>query len=517
MTTTDVTGFTLEDAPLHAGDSSERPPLRGFFTRNKLKIVLVSSDMSAVLVAYSAALWATGYFESYGWLRSVAVLGTSLVAGFWAIRSQELFLARVSAIRVVEITRATRAIVILGALMLLLDRVAKVNLRIEVVATASVFLLPTFVIGRSSYRAWLSGARARGRYCRRVVMIGTGRDAARLIDLFSTHRDLGIHAVGVIGDRDTALTNRLGHLWLGESVESEELISEARVSGVIVSPTGLPLERLNGLIRHLQHDGVHVFVATGFSGIDARRVRSLSIAHEPMLYVEAPSLARMQAVAKRAFDIAVASFAIVIASPIMLLVAVAVKLTDRGPVFFRQQRVGRDGRRFGLLKFRTMVVDAERQLERLEAANERRGPLFKMVDDPRVTRVGRFLRESSLDELPQLFNVLSGTMSLVGPRPALPSEVKQFSDELRAREHVMPGISGLWQVEARDNPSFEAYRRLDLFYVENWSLTLDMLIILATIEQVAVRLVRALWRRGRGPRAATTESVWDTEAASVVA
>ena len=139
-----------------------------------------------------------------------------------------------------------------------------------------------------------------------------------------------------------------------------------------------------------------------------------------------------------------------------------------------------------------MTVDAESKLAELGGGNERQGPLFKMENDPRVTRVGRFLRDSSLDELPQLWNVLRGQMSLVGPRPALPAEVVNFSSELRMREQVMPGITGLWQVEARDNPSFEAYRRLDLFYVENWSLTLDLMILVGTVEQVLVRMLRSL-------------------------
>ena len=148
-----------------------------------------------------------------------------------------------------------------------------------------------------------------------------------------------------------------------------------------------------------------------------------------------------------------------------------------------------------MIKFRTMHVDAEARLAELTATNERTGPLFKMKTDPRVTRVGHWLRESSLDELPQLFNVIKGEMSLVGPRPALPREVAQFTGDVRGRELVMPGITGLWQVEARDNPSFDAYRRLDLFYVENWTLLLDVLILAATVEHVLVRFVRSFSRR----------------------
>jgi lipopolysaccharide/colanic/teichoic acid biosynthesis glycosyltransferase len=172
-----------------------------------------------------------------------------------------------------------------------------------------------------------------------------------------------------------------------------------------------------------------------------------------------------------------------------------IKVEDRGPLFFKQVRIGRHGRPFTVYKFRTMVVNAEDRLKELQKENERAGPLFKMTRDPRITRVGKFLRDSSLDELPQLLNVLRGEMSLVGPRPALPAEVAQFDPELRDRLKVKPGLTGLWQVEARDNPSFDAYRRLDLYYVENWSVSLDLIILLATVEHVTARLVSSLFHR----------------------
>jgi lipopolysaccharide/colanic/teichoic acid biosynthesis glycosyltransferase len=164
-------------------------------------------------------------------------------------------------------------------------------------------------------------------------------------------------------------------------------------------------------------------------------------------------------------------------------------------VLFKQTRVGTNGVHFKLYKFRTMVVDAEARLGALAERNDRSGPLFKMANDPRVTRVGRFLRASSLDELPQVFNVLRGDMSLVGPRPALPAEVAMFDEELRDRTRVKPGITGLWQIEARDNPSFTAYRRLDLYYVENWSVSLDIVILLATVEHVITRFATAIFGR----------------------
>ena len=170
-----------------------------------------------------------------------------------------------------------------------------------------------------------------------------------------------------------------------------------------------------------------------------------------------------------------------------------IKLYDGGPIFFSQQRIGRKGVPFDFYKLRSMAPDADQHRGELEGLNLRDGPLFKADNDPRITPFGRMLRMSSLDEIPQLLNVLKGDMSLVGPRPALGSECEQFDEELLARQQVRPGISGLWQVEARDNPAFSAYRRLDLFYVENWSVSLDLVILVLTAEQVTARIVRAVW------------------------
>ena len=176
-------------------------------------------------------------------------------------------------------------------------------------------------------------------------------------------------------------------------------------------------------------------------------------------------------------------------SPLLAAIAIAIKIGDHGPVLFRQVRVGRDGARFEMFKFRTMVVDAEQRQAELQALNERDGPLFKIAADPRITAVGRFLRRTNLDELPQLFNVLAGSMSLVGPRPALPTEVATFSSEWRSRERVKPGITGPWQLQAGNDPSFESYRRLDEEYITNWTVGGDVRIIVATGRQALLRII----------------------------
>jgi lipopolysaccharide/colanic/teichoic acid biosynthesis glycosyltransferase len=195
---------------------------------------------------------------------------------------------------------------------------------------------------------------------------------------------------------------------------------------------------------------------------------------------------------KRGLDLVGASLVLAFSIPVLVAAAVAIKLEDRGPIFFRQQRIGHKGTTFEIIKLRTMVPDASTRVAELVTLNERTGPLFKLGHDPRVTRVGHFLRGTSIDELPQLINVVRGEMSLVGPRPALPEEVEQFDVELMERASVPPGITGLWQVSGRDNPSFQAYKRLDLFYVDNWSVMMDLTVLLSTAIVVIGRAIRTL-------------------------
>jgi lipopolysaccharide/colanic/teichoic acid biosynthesis glycosyltransferase len=192
--------------------------------------------------------------------------------------------------------------------------------------------------------------------------------------------------------------------------------------------------------------------------------------------------------------VVLASVALLFAAPIIGLFALVVKKQDKGPAFFKQQRVGLNGELFTMIKLRTMVVDAEARLAALLAKNERKGPLFKMDNDPRFTKVGRIMDATSINELPQLWNVLKGEMSLVGPRPALAREVAKFNDRLLVRHKVKPGITGLWQVESRDDPSFADYERCDVFYVENWSVRLDLMILLQTLVEVGKRATSLLGR-----------------------
>jgi exopolysaccharide biosynthesis polyprenyl glycosylphosphotransferase len=348
------------------------------------------------------------------------------------------------------------------------------------------------------YRIAVRASRHEGANARDVIVIGTGPHAAHVVTLLGDHPDYGMRSVGVIGDRTSAVEHGLGAQWLGPIERTEDLVALSGVTGVVVSPATIEQPGVADIVKRLQRRHVHVQVASGLVGFDIARLRQLHIAREPMIYLEQLEPRPIDHALKRVIDLAVSAAVLVLTLPILAVAALAIKLTDRGPILFKQTRVGQHGELFAVYKLRTMSVDAEARSAALAESNERNGPLFKMEHDPRVTRVGRLLRLSSIDEIPQLLNVFKGEMSLVGPRPALPREVVQFDDELRRRELVKPGITGLWQVEARDCPSFDAYRRLDLFYVDNWTLMGDFDIMLDTFEHLMGRLIGAMRKHTAG-------------------
>lgn len=320
----------------------------------------------------------------------------------------------------------------------------------------------------------------------RILIVGTGEEARELADVILDHPETRLQLLGVVGHRPVAQQNGLAELWIGPTARLIELMHIHQASGAIVTPTGFRAAQYREISTGLLKAGFDVQMSTGVSRLWEGRFEVRTLAHEPLVVMGTRELGRRQLGMKRILDVVGASVILLVAAPVMLLTALAIKLEDRGPVFFRQHRAGRSAEPFGMLKFRSMVTNAEELKAQLAEENERTGPLFKVTHDPRITRVGRIIRELSIDELPQLINVILGDMSLVGPRPALDEEEKAFDEELRGRFDVRPGITGLWQVEARSNASFAAYRRLDLHYVENWTVGLDIRILMATVEQVVV-------------------------------
>ncbi|HZC69909.1 MAG TPA: sugar transferase [Jatrophihabitans sp.] len=253
---------------------------------------------------------------------------------------------------------------------------------------------------------------------------------------------------------------------------------------VVVLPGAMSSSALRHLAWDLEGSGVKLLVDTGLTEVARARLHLDGSARTPLLQVSIPRFTGPKRLVKNGFDRVAATLAIIVLSPVLLGIALAVRLTSRGPVLFRQERVGLGGRRFTMLKFRSMADGAEALLPMLEQANEQDGPLFKIAEDPRITRLGRMLRRYSVDELPQLFNVLAGDMSLVGPRPPLPREVAEYPDDVRRRLLVKPGITGLWQVCGRSDLTWAESVRLDLHYVENWSLGLDLALLAKTVKAI---------------------------------
>ncbi|MCP3988516.1 MAG: sugar transferase [Actinomycetia bacterium] len=322
-----------------------------------------------------------------------------------------------------------------------------------------------------------------------VVIVGTGHEARELADLMTDHPESSFTLAGIIGNLSVAERSGLADRWIGPTERLVDLMRQHDATGAIVTATGFRGTQFRSITKVLFESGYDVHLTTGVSRMGRGRFTVRSLCHEPLVVMERKPMMHSHYWMKRVIDIVGATIALLIAAPVMIITALLIWAQDRGPVLYTAPRAGRRGQFFPMYKFRSMVTNAEQLKQDIKEDNERTGPLFKISDDPRITRIGRFIRETSIDELPQLINVLRGDMSLVGPRPALPEEEAAFDEELRDRFEVRPGITGLWQVEARSNAAFNAYRRLDLHYVENWNLALDLRILLATAEHVITTLV----------------------------
>jgi exopolysaccharide biosynthesis polyprenyl glycosylphosphotransferase len=345
--------------------------------------------------------------------------------------------------------------------------------------------------GRYQLRKRLHRRRRAGEYMRRVVAVG---HRAAVADLIRQLRREPYHGMEIVA---ACLPPMLA---IGEGavaeVEGVPVAGDFGGVGFVVEATQactvavLACPELDGvalrrLAWQLEKDDVDLVVAPALMEVAGPRTSIRPVAGLPLLHVEHPELSGARRVVKNVFDRASASLALILLSPLLVAIVIAIRAGSHGPALFRQVRVGRDGREFTVLKFRTMVVDAEQRKAALVDYNDHDGVLFKIRNDPRVTRAGAWLRRYSLDELPQLINVLRGDMSLVGPRPPLPEEVVQYGDDVRRRLVVRPGMTGLWQVSGRADLSWEESVRLDLRYVENWSLTLDLQILWKTWSAVA--------------------------------
>ncbi|WP_374102005.1 sugar transferase [Arthrobacter sp. ISL-5] len=348
------------------------------------------------------------------------------------------------------------------------------------------------IVARWLVRQHLSLERRRGKSSSRVLIIGGPYSAAHLVRSLRSVPDAGYlpvaaHLPGAIPEArslsgitvpvtgvDTDFEAILG------VILSTDVDAVAVSAGVNMHP-----QDLRRLGWELAARDIGMILAPALTDVAGPRIHTQPVAGLPLIHVSTPKLTGGKKVAKRAFDVAIAGMLVALLSPVFLVLAVLVRFTDPGPVFYRQERIGLRGTTFNMLKFRSMKVNADAELDALLAAQgSGETPLFKIENDPRITALGRVLRKYSLDELPQLLNVIGGSMSLVGPRPQREGEVALYDDAAHRRLYVSPGMSGLWQVSGRSNLSWEESIRLDLYYVENWSLMGDVLILFKTFKAV---------------------------------
>lgn len=472
--------------------------------RRQYNILCVLVDVAALLLSFVLAYeirahafprWLEGFLREpvFAWTLYLPVLflcGLALLGALFAVGAYRMSHGRPwHALLAANIKGAALALVLTfaAATALRLDYLSRVF-------TALLFLL--FLLFSTLGKRLLGrvyGARGmRGLNHRVLVLVGGGAQALQLAESLRTHPDLGVSLRGFLAPERAAdaaeqeQLTRLGIPCLGETAELPALLQREVIDGVIFSPDARSLDRAHfeEMCLMCEDMGLEVLLPVNpFPHLVARlkleRIEGFNLLHFTTVPHDAVAL-----FLKRALDFTAALFGLLALLPLFAVVALGVKATSRGPVFFIQERVGLRGRRFRMVKFRTMVADAERRLEEVQHLNEADGPAFKIKRDPRITPLGRLLRKTSVDELPQLWNVIRGEMSLVGPRPPIAKEVERYERWQRRRLSMRPGITCLWQVSGRSELDFDTWMKLDLEYIDNWSLGLDGLILLKTVPAV---------------------------------
>lgn len=376
--------------------------------------------------------------------------------------------------------------------------IASYVFQLEIARGYIVVALPagvlSLLLGRVLVRSHLRAQRQAGRSSSSVLLIGGLRNVEHLAKALRSQPMAGYHPIATYlpnTSTGTATAPGLGIPNMGHDTSVSAIVAAVRETrpDVVALSSGVPLppqviRELGWALTDMQ---VNMIMAPALTDVAGPRIHTQPVAGLPLIHVSTPNLGLGQRMMKKCFDLLSAACLVIVLSPLLLTIALIIRADSPGPILFKQERVGANGRPFQMYKFRSMVIDAEERLEALRGMSEGNGVLFKLKADPRITRVGHFLRRYSLDELPQLFNVLSGTMSLVGPRPPLPSEVALYQSHVHRRLMVRPGLTGLWQVSGRSLLSWDDTVRLDLYYVENWSVAGDLAILLKTFRAVVSR------------------------------
>lgn len=451
--------------------------------RRRLMRNLMLSDAVVILccVAFGLGVDAgvRGLVPQDLWFAPLLVIAWFLLLG--AIHSRELGCLGTGTVEYRRVANATVLAFGIAAFAVLMFPASgsKTTLGLTLVAG-----MPALLLSRWVWRRWLHRQRLAGAYSSRTLVVGSREEVSYVIGTLDKGGENGFQVVGttLFDDRSDAIT-------VGESTfpafgDADSVAREAKRVGadtimVAGRPAGAP-SYVRELSWALEGTAIELVLSNRVTDVVGPRLSLHPIDGLPLLHIGIPSYEGGHHMLKRGLDLVVGLCGMVVMALVTPILAVLIKLDSRGPVFFSQQRVGRNGRMFTMFKFRTMVVDAEERLAQLQEQNEGAGPLFKMKSDPRVTRVGAVLRKLSIDEFPQFWNVLRGDMSVVGPRPPLPAEVTAYDGAVVRRLYVKPGITGPWQVSGRSDLSWNESVRLDLSYVENWSIMNDLQIMYRT-------------------------------------
>jgi exopolysaccharide biosynthesis polyprenyl glycosylphosphotransferase len=350
---------------------------------------------------------------------------------------------------------------------------------------AGIFVILLLGVSRLVKVTVLRFLRRRGIGSERVLIVGAGEVARTVMRAVVANPESGFNIIGFLDDNPVKGGTDIGRFKaLGSLKNLADVVRDQLIDEVIITLPWQYHRKIVSIMTHCERENIRARIVPDLFQMTISRMHVEDVAGVPMIGVKEVSISGLNQVVKRSIDLFFSGLVVVLAAPLMALIALMIKLESPGSVLFQQERVGRNGRRFTVYKFRSMIEGAEEQQEALQNLNEAEGPLFKIRDDPRTTRVGKLLRKLSLDELPQFYNVLRGEMSLIGPRPPLPAEVKQYQEWHKRRLEVSPGITGLSQISGRSELSFDETALLDIYYVENWSLGLDTKIMLQTIPRV---------------------------------
>ena len=457
-------------------------------TRARLVITDASIVLATTLLVALGVVWASPAIQPAG--PDLMLATPALAAAVWltalaGLRSRESATLCDGPLEYQRVVHATAlSFGLLAVPCLALDWPA---MRMQLMIALPAGLL-ALLIGRWQWRRWLIARRRIGELAPRTILVGDRDEVAYVLERLGSMRHAGYQVLGAAIAGDPGAPLRLHGRVVPVLCSKESLAETAERMGadtvILAAKPDADPDYLTRLSRQLEGACAELVLFSRLTDVAGPRISFRPVDGLPLIQVRIPTFDGGKHVLKRATDIAVAALALVIVGIVSVPIAIAIKLDSPGPVLFRQRRVGRDGRTFAMLKFRTMHVDAEQQLAALRSRNEGAGPLFKLHDDPRATRVGRFLRAHSLDELPQFWNALTGDMSVVGPRPPLPDEATSYDGTAVRRLYLKPGITGLWQISGRSDLSWDESVRLDLRYIENWSVMQDLMIIARTARVV---------------------------------